>query len=607
LGLYEFKESDAWDFARGHGEAKKKGDELQFLKCPYCKGGSKGADKGTFSINLKTGQFKCLRNSCGITGNMLTLAKDFGFSLGRDVDNYYCDTRNKYRQFKKRQAPIVPKPQALSYLEKRGISATTAGKYQITVRNDNPDILVFPFLDEKGDLQIVKYRNANFNPETDRNKEWAEKGCKPILFGMYQCNPNNKTLVMTEGQIDSLSVAEAGIENAVSVPTGARGFTWVPHCWDWLQSHDALIVFGDWERGEMSLLEEMRRRFNGKVMAVQPEDYRGCKDANELLQKYGKEAVADAVKNARLIPIKQVKELADVKSVDLYSLPRIPTGIARLDEVLSGGIFLGQTVVLTGKRGDGKSTLASQIVANALDEGKCVFAYSGELADYFFKHWIDLQIAGPSYVIDRAGTGGYLTNSTVEKISDWYKGRAYIFDNHSLEDEEPAALLTVLEKSIQQYGIELVLIDNLMSALDVDISVDLYRMQSKFVDKLVKLAKRLNVAVILVAHPRKNKYGSDDTDEVAGSSDITNKVDVVMTYKRGVEATDDNIRFLSVSKNRLTGRLAVGTKEIELFYDPTSKRINDNKERLQRRYSWESDELDFVPIAEGEQMNIPFD
>jgi len=141
----------------------------------------------------------------------------------------------------------------------------------------------------------------------------------------------------------------------------------------------------------------------------------------------------------------------------------------------------------------------------------------------------------------------------------------------------------------------------------VDISVDLYRMQSKFVDKLVKLAKRLNVAVILVAHPRKNKYGSDDTDEVAGSSDITNKVDVVMTYKRGVEATDDNIRFLSVSKNRLTGRLAVGTKEIELFYDPTSKRINDNKERLQRRYSWESDELDFVPIAEGEQMNIPFD
>lgn len=42
-----------------------------------------------------------------------------------------------------------------------------------------------------------------------------------------------------------------------------------------------------------------------------------------------------------------------------------------------------------------------------------------------------------------------------------------------------------------------------MTALDVGMSVDLYRAQSKFVDKLVKMAKRLQVAVVLVVHPRK--------------------------------------------------------------------------------------------------------
>ena len=81
---------------------------------------------------------------------------------------------------------------------------------------------------------------------------------------------------MTEGQLDSLSVAESGIENAVSVPNGKNGFTWVPYCWDWLQNFDTLIVFGDCERGSITLLDDMRRRFRGIVKAVRQQDYRGC-------------------------------------------------------------------------------------------------------------------------------------------------------------------------------------------------------------------------------------------------------------------------------------------------------------------------------------------
>ena len=110
MSYYEFKESDAWDFSRSSGiAAKQKGEELQFLSCPYCRGGRNG-DKGTFSINLRTGQFKCLRSSCSVSGNMVTLAKDFDwFSLGRDVDAYYkAGNRHKYRRFQKKTEPIKP-------------------------------------------------------------------------------------------------------------------------------------------------------------------------------------------------------------------------------------------------------------------------------------------------------------------------------------------------------------------------------------------------------------------------------------------------------------------------------------------------------------------
>lgn len=431
MEYYEFKKEDAYEFVRVSGiQSKQRGDELQLLFCPYCRGGKNG-DKGTFSISLVTGQFKCLRSSCSASGNMVTLARDFDyFSLGKDIDAYYRTGKQKrFRQFKKME-PIKPKPEAVTYLESRKITAATAEKYHITVQSKHENILVFPFLDEKGDMQFIKYRKTDFNPTVDKGKEWCEANCKPILFGMYQCNLDNKTLILTEGQLDSLSVTESGIENAVSVPFGKNGFTWIPYCWDWMQNFDTLIVFGDCENGIITLLDEMRKRFRGTVKAVQRQDYRGCKDANELLCKYGKDTVRRAVEQAKTVLIDRVIEIADIKAVDLFSLPKISTGIKGIDKVLSGGIYLGQTVILTGKRGDGKSTLGSQILANALNDGKAVFAYSGELPDYFFKRWLDFQIAGQHNVIDRAGEAGFVNyfipDSKVYEISEWYRGRALL-------------------------------------------------------------------------------------------------------------------------------------------------------------------------------------
>lgn len=615
MSYYEFKESDAWDFSRSSGiAAKQKGEELQFLSCPYCRGGRNG-DKGTFSINLRTGQFKCLRSSCSVSGNMVTLAKDFDwFSLGRDVDAYYkAGNRHKYRRFQKKTEPIKPKPAAVTYLESRGISSGTTEKYQITVQTKNENVLVFPFLDAAGVMQFVKYRKTDFDRGKDTAKEWCEANCKPILFGMYQCNPGNKTLIMTEGQIDSLSVAESGIENAVSVPTGKNGFTWVPYCWDWLQQFETLIVFGDNENGSITLLDDMKRRFRGTIKAVKQQDYKGCKDANELLQKYGKEAVRRAVERAECVPVQRIIRLSDVKTVDLFSLPKISTGFKTLDKVLAGGIYLGQTVIVTGKRGDGKSTFTSQILVNALDQGIRVLAYSGELPDYFFKRWMDFQAAGKHNVIDRAAENGnisyFVTNEKISKIEEWYRERAYLYDNQSTSDDELEDLLQTIEKAVQQYGIQLVLLDNLMTALDVGMSVDLYRAQSKFVDKLVKMAKRLQVAVILVVHPRKNRFGNDDTDEVSGSADITNKVDIVMTYKRNLASFENAERVVTVSKNRLTGKLAVGGAAIPLYYDEASKRICEDKADFIKPYGWEKDEYGFIQITQeqAEQMEIPFE
>ena len=566
MSYYEFKEEDAFLFARNHGPAKKAGSQLVFTICPYC-GGGNHKDKHTFAIDLKTGQFNCRRGSCSAKGNMITLAKDFqDFDLGTDVQRYYnIDGFNDgFRAFRK--AHIESKDEAVKYLKSRGISEEICRKYEITVRKDDENILVFPFRDENGSDEIVftKYRNKNYvKGETPGSKEWCQKNCMPILFGMNHCESFGQ-LVITEGQIDSLSVAEAGVPNAVSVPTGKNGFTWVPHCWDWMNKFQTIVVFGDNEDGEITLAAELRKRFPEKLKVVKVEDYQGCKDANELLQKYGKSAIKKAVKNAEAAPIKHIKEMADVEAVDIESIPAISTGTGELDQILSGGFHYGDFVVLTGRRGDGKSTMASQFVVEALGKGENCFIYSGEMKDVAVKNWIDRQIIGRQT----------LMNSEIKQCEDWYRGRLFIYDDEIIDESETENLVKTVTEVIIQKNVKFILIDNLMTAMEdtSETYEKLYQQQSNFAGKLAKLARRLEVVILLICHPRKTTADALRNDDVSGSADITNKANIVLTYSRifdrGQEA-NPALRNLNVIKNRLTGKLG----SVRMAYLEDSKRI----------------------------------
>lgn len=602
---YEFKEQDAFDFARRLGiRAIPKGENLRFTCCPYCHGGERRKDKDTFAINLKNGQFNCKRASCGVQGNMITLAKDFDFSLGNDVDEYYRP-KKKYRKFKKQEKPIDLKPEAIQYLESRGISEEFAKEYEITVQTDKPNILVFPFYDENGVLQFVKYRKTDFSKEKDKNKEWCETNCKPILFGMKQCK-NFKRLVITEGQMDSLSVATAGIDNATSVPNGAKGFTWIPYCWNWINQFEEIVVFGDFEKGHITLLDELSRRLKITVKHVREEDYKDCKDANEILKKYGKEQVRACVENAVIVPMKQLIQLSDVQDVDIFKIPKLRTGINQVDRLLYGGLPLGGVVLISGKPGEGKSTLASQILVNAIYQNYKCFAYSGELPNYMFKSWIDFQIAGGRHIIEYQNQWGD-TNYSISKtnkqmISDWYRGKCFLYDNSIIDGDEKEDLVNVVENAIMQYGVQVVLLDNLMTAIDLESTFgsDKYERQSLFVKKLARIALRHNALILLVAHKRKNNFSTNENDEISGSGDISNLATITIAYEKNSEI-EPSQRLCKVSKNRLFGKTEM--KGYILDYDEKSKRIYGQGDDLYVNYGWNKDGNGFIPINE----ETPFD
>ncbi|MDT4377256.1 AAA family ATPase [Blautia coccoides] len=618
--LYEFKEADAYAFARHVGiRAKQRGHNLHFQTCPYCRSAK---DKDTFAIDLETGQFKCLRASCGVSGNMIQLSRDFDFSLGYTVDEYYRP-KKKYKRLPTPKEPIVPRDKAVAYLESRGISAEVAKRYEITVHARHENTLVFPFFDEKGILQTIKYRDTEHFPGkkfTDKDgkerkspKEWIEEDCRPILFGMKQCNDKFDRLVVTEGQLDSLSAATASIENAVSVPNGSQGMTWIPYCFNWVSKFDEIVVFGDFEKGRMTLLADFQKRFPNKIKHVREQDYRECKDANELLQNHGKDAVRQAVENAVPAPVNRVLPLAEVESVNIYELPKLKTGISQLDRTLYGGLPFGMVCIIAGKRGDGKSTLASQIMANAVEQDLYTFAYSGELPNYLYKSWFDFQVAGRNHIVENQTEYGtvnrFITNKNQELINAWYADKAYIYDNRIIDGDEKEDLLKSVEQAIMQYGIKVVLIDNLMTAMYIDElqGSDKYDQQGRFVRELTKIAIRYDVLILLVAHRRKNNFTSDANDEISGSGDITNLAGITLSYDRGSKdeidkgVMEESQRKLIVAKNRLFGKIDL--KGLILSYDEKSKRIYGNGDDVNKQFGWDKSD----GFTGADNMEIPFD
>lgn len=594
---YELDKRDIYDFAVAvNAQTYQKGNELMFKYCPYC-GGGKNKDKDTFSVNLDNGTYNCFRSSCGKQGHFVELARDFNYDLG------ISGNIKQYRKLPQKQ--ISATEYAVEYMRSRGISEAVTNRYKITTQTKHNNILVFPFYDENNVLVAAKYRKTDFDKCKDKNKEWFEKDTKPILFGMAQCD-DFTTLVITEGQIDSLSLAECGMKNAVSVPTGARGFTWLTNCWNWISKFKEIIVFGDFEDGHMSLVDELRKRLRTKIRQVRAEDYLGEKDANDILRRYGRQAIKKAVDNAYIPPLDNVKNLSEVRSVDINALPKILTGINEIDRLI-GGLIMGQVILLSGKRGEGKSTFMSQLVVEAIEQEQPVFIYSGELADYHFKRWLDFQAAGSNNVITKRNAYGddiySLADETVEKINNWYRGKAFIYDNNCVSGEETDSLIDTIEKAICQYDIKLVCVDNLMTALDVGMNEDLYRGQSRFVKQLKHIAVKYNIAVILVAHPKKSNSATFDNDDVSGSSDITNAVDVVMAYERNKDKSLECDGLLSVTKNRLTGRLTLD-KKIELLYSKSTKRITSYTSG-NKTYSWAADKFGLVDINE-QLESLPF-
>lgn len=318
--------------------------------------------------------------------------------------------------------------------------------------------------------------------------------------------------------------------------------------------------------------------------------FNGHRNVRELVRDIGIEAMGRLLYGAIEVPMQGLINLADVDCTKRLNENRILSGFLELDSSI-GGFIPGDLTVWTGKRGEGKSTLLGQIQLEAINQGHKVCVYSGEMPKMQFKISLLQQAAGELFITERIDekTGHIfydVDRLAIKYIDDWWNKCLFLTDIQCNDAHNEDTIIKLFEYAHRRHGCDIFLVDNIMTAeLKNSIKIGYYQAQSQFTGRLVAFAKKNNVHVHLVAHPRKTDKRIE-ADDVGGSSDITNRADNVIKIERIKEENLEQAgcsMLLTVLKNREFGALST----IKMDFNKKSRRFYSIYRSDDKKYSWE--------------------
>jgi len=440
----------------------------------------------------------------------------------------------------------------IKYLEKRKLKQETWLYFKL--KDINGDIAIPYYQDEK--LTGIKIKNM----KKDNPKYYSAKGSN---FGLFNKDNIRDTsmLILTEGEFDSMIIHQSGFNSVVSVGTGANSLSKIlKQEKNFLNKFNSLIVIGDNDQAGQEMERNFLEEFGSKVNFPSKEQFKGCKDINEVYYKYGPEQIKNLIRSAsaKTEGFRDL-DLDPYRGMEAVEGNYIPTGLKTIDTAIND-LAPGCLTLITGRSNGGKSTLVNQIIANAIDKKNKTFLISGEgiqeaIINNLYKTVIgrDKELYNYKKINRR-----YFKEPKEEVIKDlrrWHKDKFILFNKGESKLKTTNELFSFLNIEVKIRRPNLLVIDNLMSVLSVEKASEKLEAQADFVQRCCDLAKAEGIHIILVLHPNKtvSKGQSMDFEAISGTSDIYNKADNILAVTRNYdeEKLDSVISGeISVLKNR---------------------------------------------------------
>jgi len=499
-------------------------------------------------------------------------------ALGRYTDGHgHCFSCGHY-EFGDGESIPVHKPQFrmdftgdIVPLRSRAILEDTCKKFNVRYDAETKT-LRFPYYNAAGQLIAFKARTP------DKDFRWSGKNEDHQLFGQQLfggAKGNNKTIVVTEGELDALSVWQARPNwPVVSLDNGAQAAKKsLQHQYKFIDRYDEIVLLFDNDEPGQRAAQECAQLFSHqKIFIATLSNY---KDANEAIMAKDAEAIRQAFWQKKPYSPKTVIDGRDLFDLAIKPLHGRDANwpFSCLDS-LTSGLRFGELVTVTAGSGVGKSTFCGEVAQALVDQDQKVGYIALEES---------LQRTALRLMSVKANKPLHLNNELppdeLKTAFEASLGTGQVFLRDGFGSVDPEAILSDCRFMAQAKDVRWIILDHLSILMSGNESHDERKLIDVTMTKLRSFVEETGVGMILISHlkrPQGDK-GHEDGQQVSlgqlrGSHSIVQLSDMVIALERNL-SSGNNFANIRVLKNRFNGQTG---KAGTIVYDSTTGRMTED-------------------------------
>lgn len=455
-------------------------------------------------------------------------------------------------------------------LTQRNITEETCQKWDYRVGNYNGrpvQIATYKELDGTLVAQKIRFPNKDFMVLGDASRMG--------LYGMHLWKDGGKMVVVTEGEIDALSVSQAQSNKwpVVSVPNGAQGSPKaVGKNIAWLEKFEKVVFMFDMDAAGQAAAKACAALLSpGKArIAALP-----LKDANEMLKVNKTVEIINGIWQA-----KEYRPDGIIGGNDLWeyitkvdtaeAVPYPYEGLNRLTH----GMRRGELVTVTAGSGIGKSQFCRELAHWLISHNQSVgYIALEESVRRTALGILSIEVNKPLHLSKQLDAED-LKEAFGRTIGT---GRFVTYDHFGSMDSDN--LMQRIRYMVRGCGCGWIVLDHLSIVVSGMEGGDERRMIDVTMTRLRSLVEELKVGMILVSHLKSpdgkpfEEGGQISLAHLRGSRGIGQLSDCVIGLERNQQDGDSmNISQVRVVKNRWTGETGVACR---VAYDKETGRTRE--------------------------------
>lgn len=402
----------------------------------------------------------------------------------------------------------------------------------------------------------------------DKSFIWIGSPKGVELWGQHLYPAGGKRLIITEGEVDCLSLAQVFNLKwpVVSIPSGVNSAKQaLLDNMEYVNSFEEVVLaFDNDDPGRASFSECAPLLSPGKVKAF---NYQGLelKDANEFLQ--GGQAVLLAEGVFKALPYRPDGILSG-KELESAFFEEEPDGFSTpypMLDSLTYGVRKGELWLFTAGSGIGKSTLVHEIGCDLLvrhHQNIGVMALE-ESKRRLAKRYPSIYLSVPLHL------PGMMSKVPKDKLQEAFdhttgSGRFWMYDHWGSKDID--TIMSKLRYMALGCKCDFIIIDHIsivVSGLD-EIAESERKMLDKFMTSLTSLISETDVGILAVVHLKRPQQGKSFGEgrepvltDLRGSGGLEQMSFTVISLNRNQMSENSNESWIRVLKNRTIGKLGV--------------------------------------------------